>query len=164
MMRIEETVFFKSDVTFGGSVNLPSACVGNAQIKTAAGIDAEKLEHQHRKCYAQESDTTAAAESRVVHVVKGTVGVLQAFRAGCVVANVGDSTITVDLLKNGVTLLTAPISLSSADSAYDVVAGTLASAGVVVGDVLEVAIVATVGEGTLGTGVFASLDLHENES
>lgn len=164
MMRIEETVFYKEDVTFGGTVNLPSVCVGNAQVKTLAGIAATKLEHQHRVPYAQESDTTAADESRVVHVVKGVTGSLQAFSAGCVVANIGDSTITVDLHKNGVTVLTAPISLSSADAAYEVVAGVLASAGVVVGDVLEVVIDATIGTGTLGTGLFTSLDLHEDES
>ena len=34
MMRVEETVFYKSDVTFGGNVNLPDACVGDDQVKT----------------------------------------------------------------------------------------------------------------------------------
>ena len=164
MMKIYDTVYFGDAATFAAAVNLPSVCVGNAQVKLAAGIEATKLEHQHRPTYAQESAATAADETRVVHVVKGATGSLQAFSAGCVVANIGDSAITVDLHKNGVTVLTAPISLSSTDSAYDVVAGVLASDAVVVGDVLEVVVDATVGTGTLGTGVFASLDLHEDES
>ena len=164
MMKIEDTVYYGAAATFGGPVNLPSACVGNDQIKTGEAVQAEKLEHQHRAGYSQESATTAADESRVFHVVKGATGTLQAFSAGCVVANVGDSTITVDLLKNGVTVLTAPISLSVAEAAYEVAAGVLSGTSVVVGDVLEVVIDATVGTGTLGKGVFASLDLHEDES
>ena len=131
MMRIEEAVLFKGNVTFAGNVTLPDGCVDKENVEPGAGVEATKQEHQHRAVYRQESDTTAAAESRVVHVVKGAAGTLQDFKAGSVVANVGDSTISVDLHKNGVTVLTAPIDLDSGDSAYDVVAGVISSASVV---------------------------------
>ena len=126
-------------------------------------IEASKLEHQHRATYAQESATTAAAaKDEVIHVVKGTAGTLKTFSAGCVVANIGNSTVTVDLHKNGASVLTAAIEIDSGDAAYAIVAGIINTAPVVADDVLEVVVIATIGTGTLGKGVFASLDLWED--
>jgi hypothetical protein len=161
--RIEDTGVFRGLVQFL-SILLPSGSVTAANIAAAAGVEATKLEHQHREIYRQESDTTVVSEDRVVHVVKGTTGNLKTFRAGSVVANAGAATITVDLHKNGSTILTAPISLDNGDSAYDLVAGVISSEPVVADDVLEVVVVATAGGGTIGKGVFASLDVHEDVS
>ena len=86
---------------------------------------------------------------------------ITAFAAGCVTACIGDSTIEVDLLKNGVSVLSAAIEIDSGDADYAAVAGTVSSASVVAGDVLEVAITVTAGTGTLGEGVFAALTLEE---
>jgi len=164
MMRIEESVHFKGDVTFTGGVTLPDGCVDKENVEAGAGLEATKQEHQHRAVYAQESDTTAAAEDRVLHVVKGAAGTLQDFKAGCVVANVGAAVVSVDLHKNGVTVLTAAIDIDSGDAAYALVAGVIDSADVVADDVLEVVVTVAAGGGTLGKGVFAYLDVHEDES
>lgn len=161
--RIEDTGVFRGLVQFL-SILLPSGAVTAANIAAAAGVEATKLEHQHREIYQQESDTTSVSEDRVVHVVKGTTGDLKTFRAGSVVANIGAATITVDLHKNGSTILTAPISLDSGDAAYALVAGVISSEPVVADDVLEVVVVATAGGGTVGKGVFASLDVFEDVS
>lgn len=143
------------------TVQLPAGTVDNADIEAAAGIDASKLEHRHQITAAQPK-TTAADETRVIHVVYGATGTVLAFRAGSIVANIGDSTVTVDLKKNGSSILTAPITLDSGDSAYAKVAGTIDTPGLVAGDVLEVVIDATVGTGTLATGVFCELVLNED--
>jgi len=161
MFRVEEEGQFRGAVTLL-SVNLPAGSVADATVASAAGIAASKLEHQHRLIYSQESDTTAASEDRVIHVVEGATGDIQSIKAGSVVANIGAATITVDLHKNGASILTAPISLDSGDSAYDVVDGVVDTATLAVDDVLEIVVVATAGGGTLGKGVFASVDLFED--
>jgi len=161
--RIEDTGVFRGLVQFL-SILLPPGAVTAANIAAAAGVEATKLEHQHREIYQQESDTTSVSEDRVVHVVKGTTGDLKTFRAGSVVANIGAATITVDLHKNGSTILSAPITLDNGDAAYALVAGVISSEPVVADDVLEVVVVATAGGGTVGKGVFASLDVFEDVS
>ena len=161
--RTEDNGTFRGAVTFLNAL-LNAGCISNVHVATNAAIAASKLQHQHRQTYAQASATTAAAESRVVHVVKGAIGELRTFSAGCVVANIGNSTVTVDLLKNGASVLTAAILIDSGDAAYAVVAGTINTAAVVAGDVLEVAVTVAAGTGTLGKGAWASLDLHEDES
>ena len=163
MFRIEEDGQFRGTVTFLHLV--PSAgCILDAHVAANAKIAASKLQHQHREVYAQESDTTAAAEQRVVHVVKGTAGQVRTIKAGCVTPCVGDATITVDLLKNGASILTATFDLTSAQSAYDLVAGTIDDDTLAGGDVLEVDIAVSAGTGTLGKGVFVYVDLWEDES
>ena len=140
----------------------PDQSVGNAAIQAAAGLEATKLQHQHQIGYAQESGTAAAAETRVVHVVRGTAGTAVQFEAGCVTPNIGAATITVDLLKDGVSILDAPIGLSVAQAAYETVEAIIDNDALADDDVLEVAVTAAAGGGTLGEGVFAALALRED--
>ncbi len=159
--RVEENGSFRGVVTFI-DLRINPGAVANAEVDAAAAIAASKLEHQHRLIYEQESATTAAAETRVVHVVDGLTGTLKGIKAGSVVANAGAATITVDLLNNGVSILTATFDLDSGDSAYDLVAGTIATAALAADDVLEIDIAVAAGGGTLGKGVFVYVDLYED--
>lgn len=161
--RIEDTGVFRALVTFL-NIKLNAGCVKNASVEGGAGIEATKLEHQHRAVWAKESDTTAVAEDHVIHVVKGTAGTLKTFKAGCIVASTDADTITVDLHKNGVTVLDAAIVLTNAHAAYEVVNGVIDTAAVAAGDVLEVAVTIQEDGGDVGKGVFAYLDLHEDVS
>ena len=145
-------------------VSLPDDCVGDDQVDSSHPVTAEKLEHQHRAIYEQESGTTAAAEARVVHVVRGTTGSIEQVRAGCVVACIGDATVTVDLLVNGASVLTAAFDLSSSQSAYELVTGVIDDGDLEDGDVVEVSVTVNAGTGTLGEGVFAEVDVHEDHS
>ena len=118
----------------------PAGCIENVSIAALAAIDASKLVHQYQPTYEQGSNTTAAADpGKVRHVVHGATGLLTAVKAGCVVANIGDSVVTVDVEKNGVSVLTSAISLSSSQTAFETVSGTLSggSVALAVGDVLE---------------------------
>ncbi len=157
------------DLTVGGTltpkyINLPAGSVSNNSVEAGAAMDADKLEHQHQPCYAQESDTTAAAEDFVLHVIRGATGQMMAFSAGCVVANIGAAVVTVDLHKNGSSMLTAAITIDSGDAAYAIVEGTIdpAKEDLVVGDVLELVVTVAAGGGTLGKGVFAQAVIVED--
>jgi len=59
-----------------------SGVVSDDAIEAAAGVQASKLQHAQRPMYEQESATTAFAETRVVHVVRGQNGTLQDIQAG----------------------------------------------------------------------------------
>ncbi len=139
---------------------LPAGTITDASVAAAAGIVSEKLEQQYLPLFTQ-PNTTAAAETRVIHVVRGTTGTIEAFRAGSIAANSGAAVVTVDLKKNGSSVLSSVITLDNANTARVAEDGTISSANVVAGDVLEVVITATAGGGTLATGVFAQACIQE---
>jgi hypothetical protein len=145
------------------SMSLPTSSVTDDKVSASADISASKLEHQHQLVLAQAHGVAASDERRVIHVVKGATGTVVSFRAGVVVANIGNSTITVDLRKNGTTILTSVITLDSTNVIYvpESAAG-FTSTALVANDVLEVIFDATVGTGTLGQGAFADLVLRED--
>ena len=159
--RVDEDGQFRGAVTLLNA-KLNDGSVSNQHVAASAGIAADKLQQQHRQVFAQKSDATAAAEERIVHVIHGASGTIKTFKAGCVEANMVDATITVDLHKNGSTVLTAPIILDNGDAAYDLVEGTIDDDSVVVDDVLEVTVTVDAGVGTLGKGVFAYVDIYES--
>lgn len=159
MARFTENIHFAS-ATFT-DITLPNSSVSNGQIVAGAGIEAEKLEHQH-SITGNQPNTAATTETRVIHNVFGATGDTLAFEAGSIVACVGGATVTLDVLKNGTTILTAPITLDNANTARVAEAGSISVASLVDGDVLEVVIVATVGGGTLATGLFYNLRLNED--
>ncbi len=162
VQQIDGDVIVRGALTITGETSMRTASVDNDAVTSDADIDASKLEHQHRQVYAQESDTTSVTETRVVHVVDGAAGTINAFKAGSVTVCSGAATIVVDLLKNGVSVLSAGITLDTGNSIRVVEAGTISSASVAAGDVLEVDVTATAGGGTLGKGVFAYVDLYED--
>lgn len=151
---------YADEVTFANA-KLNAGAITNTHVGASADIAATKVESRTQIMFSQESATTATSVGRCIHIVEGATGTIMAFDAGSVVANIGDSTVTVDLHKNGVTVLSSVITLDNANTAYIKEAGTISSASVVVGDVLEVVTVATVGTGTLALGVFAALVIDE---
>ena len=145
-------------------LTIPDDTIRDDAVAADAGIGAEKMEQEHKPVYAQESATTAVAETRTVAVIRGATGTIEDFRAGSLVPCTGDATITVDLLKNGTSVLNAAIVLDSSNSARVPEAATVApgSASLVAGDVLEVAVTVSAGTGTLGQGVFAAATYRED--
>lgn len=158
--RIVGDQYFANTVTLK-EVVLPAGCVGDAEIEDGAGIDADKLEHIHVRTYAQ-PNTAATSETRVIHYTVGAEGTIRSFHAGSIAKAVGDSTVTVDLKKNGTSVLSAPITLDNANNNYLGEAGTISDAALTIDDALSLVIMATAGTGTLPTGVFAHVTLAED--
>ena len=133
---------------------------GTAVNKTNDPIWQARDSHQNHLAHYSQAGV-AIAETRWIHTVRGS-GVVKAVKAGCLVACVGNAVATLDVRKNGTTILTAPISLSESQSAREEVAGVLSGVvAISAGDVLEVVVAVNAGTGTLGTGLFAWLDLDE---
>lgn len=159
--RFEGDVHVAGTLT-GNTITLPNLTVTNAMVASAAGLTTGKMRHRMHTMYAQESGTAAADEARPLAVVYGAAGELVSFKAGSVVICIGAATVTVDLLKDGVSVLTSVITLDSANSAYTPEAGTIDTAAVVAGDVLEVSINETAGGGTVAKGVYCELVYDED--
>ena len=141
------------------SWTVPASSVSNAAVASDAAIEASKLQHQYLRGYSQ-PNSAATSVTQVIHVAKAA-GTVEHFDAGSIAKAVGDSTVTVDLKKNGVSILSPVITLDNANSNRVAEAGTISAAAYASGDVFEVTTVATVGTGTLPTGVFAQAVFQE---
>lgn len=130
-------------------------------ITGSTPITQDKLQHQHRMVWSQ-PNTTATTETRILHVCMGATGTVLKFEAGSIVLNIGAAVVTVDLLKNGTTMLAAPITLDTANTAYVPESVTPTTTAFVDGDVLTTTITATAGGGTLATGVYVALTVKED--
>lgn len=142
------------------SMTMAGGVIANAQVAAGAGIDTTKLNHRHHFRFSQ-PNTTATTETKAIGRVYGATGTLVAFYVGSIGIMAGAATVTVDLKKNGATMLSAVVTLNNANAARVAVAGALASTALVAGDLLEVVTTATAGGGTLGTGVFAFATVDE---
>lgn len=156
---------FEGDVHVAGALSCktfspPASSITNTAVKADAGISATKLEHRFQLVAAQ-ANTAAADETRVIHVVYGATGSIVAFKAGSIAKAVGDAITTVDLKVNGSSVLSAVITLDSANTNRVAESGTVSTPALVAGDVLEIVIDGTIGTGTLPTGVFAQVTLTE---
>lgn len=143
-----------------GSLTLPSSSVVNASVAAGADIDAAKFIHPIRVTEAQDN-VAAADETRIIHVAR-RAGTVVSFRAGSIAIAVGNAIATVDLKKNGTTVLSAVITLDNANTNRVAEAGTINTAAYVAGDVFEWVVVDTIGTGTLPTGVFCHMEALED--
>ncbi len=159
MFRIEENGQFRGTVTFLDA-KLQDGAVQDRHVQAAAGIAASKLQHQHRRTYAQASGALPVAEARVVHTVVGASGKLLGFRCGCVTAPSGSDTVTFDLLVNGSSVLAGQVTVNSGHSNRQLVAGTINDDDLSADDVIEVQVVSV--SGSSPKGAFAEVDLEES--
>lgn len=141
------------------SISLPNGSITDTTISSFAAISAAKLQHQHQPCGGQ-PNTAAADETRALHVAQA-VGTVEGFSAGSIVKAIGDATVTIDLHKNGVSILDSPITLNSSSANRVAQAATIDGGNLVAGDLLEVVIDATIGTGTLPTGLFWAAKIRE---
>ena len=157
---------FPDDVRVRGAViarslTLETASLTSDMIVAGADVDADKLEHRHSLTWGQ-PNSAATTETRVIHLSR-TIGIIRAVSAGSIVAAIGNSTVTVDVMINGVSALSSVITLDNANTAYVPEVGTVDGAAddLAVGGVVTVVITATVGTGTLPTGVFVNVEVDE---
>lgn len=162
--RIESDLFVNGSLAVSGSVVLPTASIADAQLAANAAVSVAKQQHLLIATAVLCDHATNAATKRVQqHRVRGATATLLKFGVAASVAATGDSTITVDLKKNGSSILSATISLTSATAAHTLKepAG-YSSTALVAGDVLEAEITAvSAGTGTLPKGVACYLEVDE---
>lgn len=160
------TNIIQGNLTVNGQLSASSTsldgAISNSDISASAAIAHTKQEHQHTLTYGQNG--AFAAGTIVMHCVYGATGEVLAFKAGNVTANTGGNDCTVDLQKDGVSVLSAVINLAAGSpAAYTPESGTIVTTGVedlVAGDVLTVVIVDT--DNADCTGLYATVTLSED--
>lgn len=147
------------------TMTLPASSVGDSQVKSDANVDADKLQSRNYALLQQDRGSAAATQRQTVHICRGTTGIIKEIATTLSVANVGDSTVDVDVLLNGTTVMGGgAIQFTSSDSALAIKTGTLTTTALAQGDVLEISITATVGTGTLGQGLLVQVKIDEDAS
>lgn len=142
-------------------ITLTFPAVMEGQYGSSNPWPAAAVQHQHQRVYAQPNGTAGVTERRAIHRAYA-VGTVVAVRAGIVTPCVGAATLAVDVLKNGTSILSAPVSVGSSAAAFAAIAGAIATAGYAVGDVFETSVTATAGGGTLGQGLTVDVVFREN--
>lgn len=145
------------------AIAMPQNAIDNSnQIKAGTNISADKTEQRFFPAWSQ-PNSAATSETRTLFVARRS-GTVNEVIAGSIAKAVGDSVVTLDVRKNGTTILAAVITLDNANTARIVEQGSVTSSAFVAGDWFEVVIVATANTGTLPTGVFVELEVDQNGS
>ena len=160
MFRVEEDGFYAGAVRHNNLI--PSlGCILDSHVNAGAAIASVKLMHRHRQTVCQ-ANTTVAAQTVPINACIGTAGTVIAFKAGCIAKGTTGS-FTVDLLKNGSTILSAVITVDGTGSTTSRVLkpGTVSAATVAVGDWLDVVVAVA---SPTQTGLLVQLDIDETPS
>jgi hypothetical protein len=162
-ITVEEDMFVRG-VLVPSSIRMPqNAITSGDQIQAGANLPADKTEQRLFPHWSQ-PNTAATTETRTLFVARRS-GTVNEVVAGSIAKAIGDSTVTIDVKKNGTTILTGVITLDNANTARVVELGSISGAGTfVAGDWFEAVITASVGTGTLPTGVYLQLEADQNGS
>jgi hypothetical protein len=140
----------------------PAGCITDLAVSGSTQLAATKLVHQHHERYSQ-PNTTATAVTLRLHSAR-KAGTVAEFLAGSIAKCTGDSTVTLDLKKNNVSVLTTPIVLDSGNTNRVDETATISpgSENYVAGDWFDLVMTISAGTGTLATGVSAVAVFNEN--
>lgn len=143
---------------------LPNNVVKNANVAVGGSglnIAYTKLTSQRVLTYEQPNTTTTTA-TVPLYVAQGATGAVLYVRAGNIVKAVGAATVTVDVQKNGTTILSSVITLDSTNTNRVVEAGTVSVPAYSTGSWFDVIVTATAGGGTLPTGLYVDMGVAED--
>lgn len=141
---------------------IPSNTVVNDDVHGSADISYTKLQAFHKGFVAQNIADAVVNEEVPIHTAYGATGTVIAVRVGCAVKAVGVATCDVDVKKNGTTILTGAVQLTSGNTNWLPVAGTISVDAYVQDDTFSVSFDGTAGGGTLAKGVFCEVLFAED--
>lgn len=159
--RIDGNLYVAGQLT-ADAFDPPNNSVGDNAMNAGNPIGVDKTRHLHTRVHGQMDGGSVYDEIRCIHVAL-VAGSVEQFQAGLRVPITGDSTMTIDLHKNGVSILSDIIDLDNTFTAYQqVVAGIDPSKqDYASGDVFEIVIIVTDNTGTPGEGLFAIATFDE---
>lgn len=142
------------------AMDIPDNSVSNSTFDISAPLDATKQFHQYLVKLNQNG--TASTETRTVHQAYGDGRLIVAY-ATIKTAAIGAATVTLDVKKNGTSILSGAWVIGNTTVAFGVSLGTLnpASQDYLQDDVFEITATAAAGGGTLPTGLLVTLVLRE---
>jgi len=136
--------------------------VTNESIASGAAIDADKMQHTYKPGtnFGFVIGGTPTTREEIVYVAS-QAGTVRGFAA--LLNETGtSSSITFDLKKNGVTMLSSVVTITNATADRAVTAGTLSVTSFAADDVLSISM--AVSSSTGAQGPFAFIELEENQA
>lgn len=143
-------------------ISLPANSVNNASIVASAGVSASKVQQQRNIQYGQVIGSAAAAANIPVFRCNGVTGEIKSVKASLVTIPSGDKTVTVDVKKNGTTVLSSTIQLDSGNTTLVAEAGTLSVTSLAAGDILTVVVTTGGSTGTNPDGLLVNVVVEED--
>lgn len=166
--RVESNMHVVGRIT-AEAMTLPDSTVTDAMVASNAAIAASKVVHRFPIRHSQNEGAVVADEVMPIHIARaaGTVKAIEVVVTNAV--PVGDSTVTVDLKKGNAasayaSVLSSVITLDNATVLRTAVAGTINTSAYAAGDSFLLDINATVGTGTLPTGIVVTVFFEESPS
>jgi len=149
------------EAQFRGTLIPGANSIRNSHIKPDAGIDADKMEHVFTvgTNFDLPIGSTPAAREEIVYVADGP-GEVRGFHA--LLNDTGTNTsVTFDLKKNGVSILTGVITIVHGDADRQVLDGTLSSATLAAGDVLSIELATSSTSGAKGPYAWLNIEQYD---
>lgn len=162
MARFDHDVTILADLIFSptSTVGLPDNTVKNGMVSPTDPLDANKTDNSYRAVLAQ--NDSAEDETKYAFMARGA-GTFLKFRVIQKTACAGLSKVTVDVKKNGVSIINAVITLDSSSAINTPIAGIISTGTFAADDYIEIIINATAsGTDALATRVMAQLDYDED--
>lgn len=161
----QDNYTFAGDVRFRNKPKMPDESIPDAYIDGPIG--ANKLEGEYSITHSQSGTVAAATEYlKVIHGTEGTVLAVEAAITETI-ATGADRTVTVDILKSTsagafASILTAPLVLDDGSVLRTVEAASIASAGLVAGDLLKLTVAVAGVAGAQAAGLVVTVSLRED--
>jgi len=137
---------------------LPADAVKDANVASDAAIDADKLQHLHiaNTNFGIEADAAPSAKTFIVFTAPAAC-TIRGFH--CLLNDTGTSTdVDFDLLKNGVSILSAAVNILHTDADRSVQDGSVSSPTLAAGDVLSIDLAVTSATGALGPHAWVEVE------
>ena len=141
------------------SMSVPADSIGSDSVDADDPIQSEKLEHQYTLTHRQPGSVAAITADKI-HIARGA-GTIESVQVLTHTAPAAANSYTVNVKKNGTTILSSVVTVDNSTTANTVVNATLSVTTFVAGDYFEVNIVSAAGT-SWGTGLIVQVVIREN--
>lgn len=146
------------------TMSVPASSVKDGNIAAGAPgayIAYTKNGQMHKTRFVQ-PNTAATSETKPFYLAFGLTGTVLDIKVASIAVAIGAATVTVDVKKNGISILNSVVTLNNANTARVAVLASLLTTAFAAGDFFEVVVVATAGGGTLPTGLIIEMTVAED--
>lgn len=146
--------------------NPPANCITDNSVIAAANIAATKLEHQHALTVQQSPGSAIVAATTYLKIIRAPGSVASLDVIVTTAATGADRTVTVDLQKSTgggafASVLSAVVTLNNTSVAKTVYSGSISSASLVAGDILQLVVAVAGSAGAQAQGLQVTATTRE---
>ncbi|QGJ70609.1 Hypothetical protein PBC10988_23070 [Planctomycetales bacterium 10988] len=158
---------FNGRAIFNNSVTLPEGGVKDREVAAAADIEYTKVQHVHAIGYQQDPGSAVVAETKLLHIARGSKVELIGLKAVVITPATGaDRTVTIDLQRSTgggafASVLTAELVFDDGATARTPVTAAIDSATLAENDLLQLVITVAGSADDQAEGLLVTLHLYE---